>query len=281
MPFHPTAPPAGEEPEPFVEQASDLGRAHRRHPRRRQLDRQRNPVEPPADLAHRDRVRRGEREPGPCRVAPGPRTGAPRRSSHIGVRRLRDGAATASGQICSPRPPDPPDSWPDIAHRRARPQRPGRRDAPPSATGARSCPARSASAEAAMTRQCCPPTRTPDAAAPPAPRRRPAASTPDHRRPRAHRPTHHQRNAAPTPPRPATPRRVLPTPPTPTTVTSRDASNVFPSETSSVVAAHERRHLQRQVPRERVQRAQRREVTNEPVSHELKHRVGSARSRSR
>ena len=55
-------------------------------------------------------------------------------------------------------------------------------------------------------------------------------------------------------------RRVLPTPPTPVSVTSR-ASPTRPSTRGDLaLAADERRHLQRQVPRERVQRAQRREL---------------------
>ena len=48
---------AGEEPEPFVEVRGDLGRAHRRRARRGQLDRQRDPVDPPADLADRRPLR--------------------------------------------------------------------------------------------------------------------------------------------------------------------------------------------------------------------------------
>ena len=53
VPFHAPAPLAGEEPEPLVEVRGDIRRAHRRGPRRGELDRQRDPVHPPADLAHR------------------------------------------------------------------------------------------------------------------------------------------------------------------------------------------------------------------------------------
>ena len=48
--LHPGPPTGGEEPETVVEQGRDVGRGEALHPRRGQLDRQRNAVEPPADL---------------------------------------------------------------------------------------------------------------------------------------------------------------------------------------------------------------------------------------
>ena len=50
------APASRQQPEPVTETVAHLLRAHRHHPRRRQLDRQRDPVQPPADLRHRVRV---------------------------------------------------------------------------------------------------------------------------------------------------------------------------------------------------------------------------------
>jgi hypothetical protein len=43
---------AGEQAEALIQVPGDLGRPHRRHPGRRQLDRQGDPVEAPADLHH-------------------------------------------------------------------------------------------------------------------------------------------------------------------------------------------------------------------------------------
>ncbi len=43
-------PPAGQQPEPLIEQPGDFRRAQRRHPRGGELDRQRDPIQPPADL---------------------------------------------------------------------------------------------------------------------------------------------------------------------------------------------------------------------------------------
>ena len=59
--FDAAAAPTGEEPEPLVEVRGDVGRAHRRRARRRELDGQRDPVHPPADLA----------DGGPLLVVPG------------------------------------------------------------------------------------------------------------------------------------------------------------------------------------------------------------------
>ncbi len=57
------APRADQQPEPLIETITHLARRHRRHPRGRQLDGQRNPVEPSADLHHRGGlISRGHRE---------------------------------------------------------------------------------------------------------------------------------------------------------------------------------------------------------------------------
>ena len=47
------APRADQQPEPLIQTIPHLARGHRRHPRGRQLDGQRNPVEAPANLHHR------------------------------------------------------------------------------------------------------------------------------------------------------------------------------------------------------------------------------------
>ena len=57
MAFQP-APRPDQQPEPVIEAIPHLGHRHRYHPRRGQLDRQRNPVEAPADLHHRSRFQR-------------------------------------------------------------------------------------------------------------------------------------------------------------------------------------------------------------------------------
>ncbi len=62
MPFLRAPPPTREQPEPLIEQPSDLQRRHRHDPRRRELDRKRDPIETPTDLADRIRVRRIEHE---------------------------------------------------------------------------------------------------------------------------------------------------------------------------------------------------------------------------
>ena len=64
MPFYCGAPPAGEEAEPLVEERGDLGRTHRRDSRRGQLDREGDAIEPLADLGDRAGVRRVDRELG-------------------------------------------------------------------------------------------------------------------------------------------------------------------------------------------------------------------------
>ena len=64
------APPAGEEPEPFVERGAISAGRHRHDPRRGELDRERDAVEPAADLADRCRVatRRARSRAAPLRA---------------------------------------------------------------------------------------------------------------------------------------------------------------------------------------------------------------------
>ena len=66
---------AGEQPEAVVEPRGDLVRRHRRHPRRGELDRERDPVEAAADLSDGVDVRLAEGERrigggGPCDEQP-------------------------------------------------------------------------------------------------------------------------------------------------------------------------------------------------------------------
>jgi hypothetical protein len=58
---------ARQQPQPVVQPRRHLLGRQRRHPRRRQLDRQRDAVQPPADLRHRRRVLGGEGEVRPGR----------------------------------------------------------------------------------------------------------------------------------------------------------------------------------------------------------------------
>ena len=55
-------PAAGQEPEPVAEAKGDVIGRHRRDARRSELDRQRDPIEAPADLGHAAHVRLGQRE---------------------------------------------------------------------------------------------------------------------------------------------------------------------------------------------------------------------------
>ncbi len=55
--------------------------------------------------------------------------------------------------------------------------------------------------------------------------------------------------------------RVLPTPPTPVNVTNGDLRSISASDDELVLTADERRDLARQVPRQQVERAQRRELS--------------------
>ena len=62
--------PAGEEPEASIETPGQLGRVHRRHPRRCELDRQRHPIETPTHLRDSLGVAGVDREVGLCRPRP-------------------------------------------------------------------------------------------------------------------------------------------------------------------------------------------------------------------
>ena len=66
------APRPDEQLEPVIETIAHLGRGHRLHPRRRQLDRQRNPVEAATDLFHRGRLIRGSSSEHAPRTTPRP-----------------------------------------------------------------------------------------------------------------------------------------------------------------------------------------------------------------
>jgi hypothetical protein len=61
---HDAAAASGEHRETAVQPPGQLGRRHRRHPRRGQLHRQRDPIQPPHHRGHRRRVLGGHREPG-------------------------------------------------------------------------------------------------------------------------------------------------------------------------------------------------------------------------
>ena len=65
--FHPLAPTARQQTEPLVEMARDLGRVHRRGARRRELERERDAVEPAAHLGDRCSIVRVELEAGSYR----------------------------------------------------------------------------------------------------------------------------------------------------------------------------------------------------------------------
>ncbi len=221
------APRSRQQPEPVTETVPHLLGAHRHHPRRRQLDRQRDPVQAPADLRHRRRRRRlASCEPRVDRLGRVPRTAPPPPTSAP--------AATSSdgtGHRCSAADPQALPRGGDHLHRRAPgpgSPRPGRRRRP---ARARSCPTRPAAAgptaPAAMLSVTVQPGLRGDAQ-----RRWPPR--------RARRRGRRRGPARPATPRRGTPptssaatwtaRRVLPTPPTPVSVTSRCART---SSTSS------------------------------------------------
>ncbi len=70
MALHRPPPAPGQRVEPPLQALEQLGRAHRRHPRGGQLDRQRHTVQAPADLHHRRSVLHGQREVGVHRAGP-------------------------------------------------------------------------------------------------------------------------------------------------------------------------------------------------------------------
>ena len=119
----------GQQPEPVAEPVAHLDRAHRRHPRRGQLDAEGQPVERLADLDHR--VARSARRRSRTRAGrrgPAPRTGSPRRRSR---RRPRVSGATGherlagEPQVLSRRRQDPGDvgAGEDLARSPPRPPR--------------------------------------------------------------------------------------------------------------------------------------------------------------
>ena len=61
---HRAAPPSREHREAALQPPGQLGRSHRAHPRRRQLDRQRDPIQPPDHRRDRRRVLPGHLEAG-------------------------------------------------------------------------------------------------------------------------------------------------------------------------------------------------------------------------
>ena len=90
MPRVDARPLAGEQGEALVEAGRQRLDADRAHPRRRQLDRQRQPVEPPADLRHRRQAALVELE---ARARLGGAVGEQlRRRRRTGPRRRRAGA---------------------------------------------------------------------------------------------------------------------------------------------------------------------------------------------
>ena len=70
LPRRSVARTAGQERQPFLEPRQQRRRREDPYPCRRQLDRQRQPVQPPADLRHRRGVLRRKGEPGPDRLRP-------------------------------------------------------------------------------------------------------------------------------------------------------------------------------------------------------------------
>ena len=139
------APPVSRR-EPLVEPAQQRGRRERANARRRQLDRQRQPVEPDADLRHGRRVLVGDGEVGGRGVRPLDEqphglavARAPRRPrpAQVGQRERRDAYVALAGQAQRHPARD------QHAERRRR-RRAARRRAGAAATPARSCRARAA-----------------------------------------------------------------------------------------------------------------------------------------
>ena len=93
--------------------AGDLGRAHRDDARRGELDRERDAVEPAADLGDRGRVRVVERERRPRRVAPARRTAATASSRRRRRRRpcVGDAERAQRPDLLARRRRVPPGSW--------------------------------------------------------------------------------------------------------------------------------------------------------------------------
>ena len=247
-------------------------------PRRGELDRQRDAVDPPADLADR----------GPLPMHPiatrrprrwrDPRTGAPRRS-RCRSPSLADGSGVAerthAHHVLARRRRVPHGSSPtrSPSGSAARPRRRTRRRR---RAGARSCRARAtAVADLQVLDDARRPGTGPGAAGTPTSTATPGPSRRRHRRRPARRTTHRRRSGA-TPRRPPAPRGAsCPRRRCPVNVTSRASSSNSTTRRDVVVAPDERRHLRRQVAGERVQRPQRREVSVELGMHDLEDPLGS------
>ena len=144
VPFLRAARSTGEEPEPFVETAGDLRGRHRPNARRGELDRQRDPVEVPADLHHRRDVAGVDREPVAHRrgaFGEQPHRRGRFRFGRRGLRR-RGARAIGRGAPVHRRGRAVRGSSPTRARRRSRPA-PRRRGRRPRRARARSCPTRS------------------------------------------------------------------------------------------------------------------------------------------
>ena len=272
MAFHRAAATAGEQPEPLVEERRDLAGRHRRHPCRRELDRERNAVETATDLGDAAALSSSTTKPGRPRSARS--TNSRTASARIAIRvsrRLGNGQRTDPAATRSPatetltargqdphasdsRAHDPVD---EVAHESSRCSQlssTSSRSLRPQER--RSTVERYAPHEAATTRA---PRRRPPPPRPGSTDRRqltepapspilgqhlgrrpasPAASCPHHRHPSAS---------------PPGPRRAL-----------RDVVQL-------VAHARRTRQLQRQIRRKRVQRTQRRKLGRQRRMHDLEH----------
>ena len=119
------AAPAREQPEPLVEPSHEILGGHRPHPRRGQLDRQRDPVEAPTQLATASgvAVRRARSRSSPTSARSTNSRTASAASSASRRRPSSGRPATAPRRSARPRPPDPPGSSrapTTLGHTRAR-----------------------------------------------------------------------------------------------------------------------------------------------------------------
>ena len=124
---------AGQQLEALVEAGGDVGRRHDRHPRRRQLDRERDAVEPAADLGdglgvatRRARTRAAPRAPARRTAAPPRWPSPPRRRRRAPGARARSAATPARPRRRAPR-----GWWRGCARRGSRAAAPRRDDRPP------------------------------------------------------------------------------------------------------------------------------------------------------
>ena len=265
----------GEQTEPLVEPSGELRRAHRRDPGRRELDRQRDPIEAPHTSATAAALASVTVKSAFTATA---RSTNKRTASLLEPRpdhRDRGSASDGTARMRSPAMPKP------FAARRQHHQ--ARAPASNAAPGRR--PGR------ADARSCRAPTAAPSVRKELDQRllelHTRAWRHPEHRRDRVdddvgsrtgasstnHAPS---RNPGNTSPATCNASRVLPTPPTPVSVTTRDLSNASRDPRQLDVAAHERARLQRQVPRERIQGAQRPELPVQVGMHHLKQPLGPA-----